>query len=436
MNILTRLAGLAKELRASPENPKISLSNPQQWLVSWLGAPTDAGVDVDEFSALRAAAVFACIRIISETIASLPVHVFESTAEGANKVRGGLYHRMLAVEPNPLMSAATFREVLTSHLAGWGNAFAEITRNGRGEPVELWPLRPDRTTPELREIGGTTRLVYKTVADDGTVRLLPSEDVLHIPLFGLDGLVGYSPIQQSRNAIGLTLASEKFGASFYKNGAIPGTVLMSPKALSDTAAKRIRESFNAAHQGSGSSHKTVVLEDGLDIKSLGIPPADAQHLENRRFQLEEIARIFRVPLSFLQSSVGNTFASSEAQDLAFAKYTILPYVVKWEQEINRKIFTGAQASKYFVKFNMNGLQRGVFRDRMEALVRSVQGGLMTPNEARALEDLPPLPGGDELYLQQNMSGIEAIADGTAGNTVKNANTDAGEPAADKTEETP
>jgi HK97 family phage portal protein len=420
MNFMNRLAGWASELRASPENPKTSLANPAEWLVSWLGNPTDSGVNVNEVSAMQSAAVYSCIRIIAETIASLPVHVFEDSAGGAAKVKAGNYHRMLAVEPNPLMSAATFREILTGHLAGWGNAYAEIVRNGRGEAMELWPLRPDRVEARLVEIDGTPRLGYKITADDGSVRVLPSVDVLHVPLFGFDGLKGYSPIAQSRNAIGLSLAAEKFGSGFYRNGATVGTVLVSPKALSDVAAKRIKESFNSNHAGTGNAHKTVVLEDGLDIKSLGIAPADAQHLENRRFQLEEIARVFRVPLSFLQSSVGNTFANSEAQDLHFAKYCILPYVTRWEQEINRKIFTGASASKYYVKFNMNGLQRGVFKDRMDALVKSVQGGVMTPNEARALEDLAPLPGGDDLYLQQNMAGIQAISDGSAGNAVTNA----------------
>jgi HK97 family phage portal protein len=442
MSIMNRLAGLVNEFRASPENPRTSLANPAEWLVSWLGSPTDSGINVNEASAMQSSAVFACIRIISETISSLPVHVFEDKAGGSAKVGAGIYHKMLTVEPNPLMSASTFREVMVSHLAGWGNCFAEIIRNGRGEAMELWPLRPDQTTPEWRDFGvegdPDIRMVYKTVSDNGTVRFLTPEDVIHVPLFGFDGLKGYSPIHQARQAIGLSLAAEKFGNKFYANNATVGTVLMSPKALSDTAARRIKESFNSAHGGVSNSHKTVVLEDGLDIKSLGIPPSDAQHLENRRFQLEEIARIFRVPLSLLQSSVGNTFASSEAQDLQFVKYCITPYIVKLEQEINRKVFTGTQASKYFIKFNLSGLMRGVYKERIEGLTKGIQSGLYTPNEARALEDLPPIKGADELFLQQNMAGVAAIADGTAGNSVTNAKDaePAAEPAATSGEETP
>ncbi|QQP93549.1 phage portal protein (plasmid) [Skermanella sp. TT6] len=437
MNILNRLAGWVSEIRSSPENPSTSLANPHEWLVSWLGGTTDSGVTVTEVSAMQSAAVFACVRVIAETVASLPLHLYENTADGSTKVSAGVYHRMLAIEPNPMQSAVSFREVMASHLAIWGNSYCEITRNGRGEAVELWPLPPDRTEPKLVEIDGSPRLVYKVVATDGAVRILPSEDVLHVPLFG-DGLKGFSPIAQSRNAIGLSMAAEKFGSSFYRNNGVPGTILMSPKALSDVAAKRIRESFNASHQGAGNAFKTMVLEDGLDVKSLGIPPADAQHLENRRFQLEEIARVFRVPLSFLQSSIGNTFASSEAQDLHFAKYCIAPYIVRIEAEINRKIFVGAAASKYFVKFNLNALMRGVYKDRIDGLTKGIQSGLYTPNEARALEDLPPVEPGDQIFLQQNMAGVQAIADGTAGNAVKNATntTDPEEPAAEDSEETP
>jgi HK97 family phage portal protein len=435
MGLLSRLAGWVEH--RSIENPRTSLANPSEWLISWLGNQTDAGISVNEESAMRSAAVFACVRVISETLSSLPVHIYERSASGSTKVEAGIYNRMLGVEPNPLMSSSTFRECLTSHLASWGNAYSEIVRNGRGEAVELWPLRPDRTLPEWRKIGDDefpTRLVYRTVGENGQVRLIRDEDVLHLRLFSPDGLIGLSPIAQSRNAIGLSMAAEKFGSTFYLNGAIPGTVLLSPKALSDKAAQRIRDSFGSRHQGAGNAHKTVVLEDGLTIESIGIPPADAQHLENRRFQLEEIARVFRVPLSFLQSSVGNTFANSEAQDIHFAKYTITPYITRWEQEINRKIFTGQQASRYYVKFNLNGLQRGVFRDRMDALVKAVQGGVMTPNEARALEDLPPMEGGDSLFLQQNLAGVQAIADGTAGNNVQNAiEADPAEPVADEGE---
>ena len=425
MGLLNRLAGWVEQ--RSIENPSTPLSNPHEWLISWVGGhQTASGVAVNEASAMQSAAVFACVRVISETISSLPVHIFERRSEGAVRVESGVYHRLLTTEVNPYMSAVTWRELMVSHLAAWGNCYSEIVRNGRGEAVELHPLRPDRTAPEWRlfkgdsDDPGTRRLVYRTVDDDGKVRLLPPEDILHVPLFGFDGLIGYSPIQKAANAIGLSLAAETFGGSFYKNNGVPGTVLLSPKTLSDKAAARIRDSFNSRHQGAANAHRTIVLEDGMQIESLGIPPATAQYLENRRFQLEEIARIFRVPLSFLQSSVGNTFANSEAQDIHFSKYCITPYCVRIEQEINRKLFTGPQAQKLYVKFNMNGLQRGVFKDRMDALVKAVQGGLMTPNEARALEDLSPIDGADELFLQQNMAGLQQIADGTAGNQVGNA----------------
>lgn len=417
MGLLTKLAGWI-EHRASPENPSTSLGNPAQWLVQWLGGGlTDSGIAVNEVSAMQSAAVYSCIRIISETIAALPVHVMERTADGSTKVSSGLQHRLLTVEPNPTMSSATFREILTGHLAGWGNGYAELIRNGRGEVMEMWPRTPDRVEPRISKAGD---LYYAVTDPDGSVRGVIAADMLHIPLFGHDGLKGYSPIQQSRNAIALSLASEKFGSSFYKNGAVPGTILTSEKPLSAVAVKNLVDSFNATHQGVGQNNKTMVLEGGVDIKTLGIPPADAQHLENRRFQLEEIARVFRVPLSFLQSSVGNTFASSEAQDLHFTKYCITPYVTRWEQELNRKVFSGQAGSRYFVKFNLNGLMRGVYKDRIDGLTRGIQSGLYTPNEARGLEDLPPISGGDSLFLQQNMAGVQAIADGTAGNAVKNA----------------
>jgi HK97 family phage portal protein len=231
----------------------------------------------------------------------------------------------------------------------------------------------------------------------GRVRLKP-EDVLHIPGLGFDGLVGYSPIAMAKNAVGMTLACEEYGASFFENGATPGGVLEHPGVLKDPA--RVRESWHAVYGGSKNAGKVAVLEEGLKYQQIGIPPEEAQFLETRKFQIDEIARLYRIPPHMVGDLDKSSFSNIEQQSLEFVKYTLDPWVIRWEQSIQKALFLPQEKKEYFVKMNVDGLLRGDYESRMKGYSIGIQNGFMCPNDIRRLEsmDLIPVEEGGEFFL--------------------------------------
>jgi len=222
--------------------------------------------------------------------------------------------------------------------------------------------------------------------------------VLHIPGLGFDGLIGYSPIAMAKNAIGLAIATEEYGAKFFANGAAPSGVLEHPGTIKDPI--RVKESWNSAYQGSANAHKIAVLEEGMKYTPIGIAPEQAQFLETRKFQIDEIARIFRVPPHMLADLEKSSFSNIEQQSLEFVKYTLDPWVVRWEQSMCRVLFSESEKSSYFIKFNVDGLLRGDYASRMSGYATARQNGWMSTNDIRELENLDrisPDLGGD-LYL--------------------------------------
>ena len=256
---------------------------------SFFFGSTTSGKTVNERTAMQTTAVYACVRILAETIASLPLQTFQHSEKGKDKALDHPLYYLLHDEPNPEMTSFVFRETLMSHLLLWGNAYAQIIRDGRGRVLALYPLLPDKITVD-RDSNG--QIFYQYQKDTGTV-ILKSDEVLHIPGLGFDGLVGYSPIAMAKNAIGMAIATEEYGAKFFANGANPGGVLEHPGVVKDP--KRVRDSWNAVYQGSGNAHRVAVLEEGMKFQSIGIPPEQAQFIETRKFQINEIARIFRIP---------------------------------------------------------------------------------------------------------------------------------------------
>ena len=313
--------------RASPKNS------------SWFSPPSfffgtsSSGKAVNEKTALQTTAVYACVRILAETIASLPFHTYRYTLNGKEKAIEHPIYYLLHSEPNPEMTSFVFRETLMSHLLLWGNAYAQIIRDGRGRVLGLYPLLPNRMSVNRNNQG---ELVYQ-YEKDGQTYFLRSYEVLHIPGLGFDGLIGYSPIAMAKNAIGMAIATEEYGAKFFANGANPGGVLEHPGVVKDPA--RIRESWNAVYQGSSNAHRVAVLEEGMKFQSIGIPPEQAQFLETRKFQLNEIARIFRIPPHMIGDLEKSSFSNIEQQSLEFVMYTLDPWVVRWEQAIQRALFT-------------------------------------------------------------------------------------------------
>ncbi len=290
-----------------------------------------------------------------------------------------------------------------SHLLLWGNAYAQIIRNARGEVVALYPLMPNKMTVD-RDSNGRLFYLYQRSNEDTPslgketqVYLAPS-DVLHIPGLGFDGLVGYSPIAMAKNAVGLAIATEEYGAKFFANGAAPGGVLEHPGTIKDP--QKIKESWNAAYQGSGNSHRVAVLEEGMKYQPIGISPEQAQFLETRKFQINEIARIFRVPPHMLADLEKSSFSNIEQQSLEFVKYTLDPWVVRWEQSMCRALLMESEKSKLFIKFNVDGLLRGDYVSRMSGYATARQNGWMSANDIRELENLDRIPAelGGDLYL--------------------------------------
>lgn len=370
-----------------------------------------SGKTVTERSAMQMTAVYACVRILSEAIAGLPVHLYKYTNNGGKEkaVKHPLYF-LLHDEPNPEMTSFVFRETLMTHLLLWGNAYAQIIRNGKGEVIGLYPLMPNRMIVDRDEKG---HIFYQYQVSDsdaptmksGTVNLKQSE-VLHIPGLGFDGLVGYSPIAMAKNAIGLSIATEEYGAKFFANGATPGGILEYPGMVKDP--DRVRDSWNKGFNGKN-SHKVAILEEGMKYTPISISPNEAQFLETRKFQINEIARIFRVPPHMVGDLEKSSFSNIEQQSLEFVKYTLDPWVSRWEQAIVRSLLSADEKTQYFVKFNVDGLLRGDYQSRMNGYAIGRQNGWMSANDIRELENLDRISeeeGGNLYLINGNMTKLK------------------------------
>ena len=373
---------------------------------------SSSGKNVNERSAMQMTAVYSCVRILSEAVASLPLHVYKYNSDGGKEkaVKHPLYF-LLHDEPNPEMTSFVFRETLMTHLLLWGNAYAQIIRNGKGEIIALYPLMPNRMTVD-RDEKGQLYYQYNTSKDDaptmkGSMVNLKPSDVLHIPGLGFDGLVGYSPIAMAKNAIGMAIACEEYGAKFFANGATPGGILEHPGTVKDP--QRVRESWTSAFGGSSNANKVAVLEEGMKYTPISISPEQAQFLETRKFQINEIARIFRVPPHMVGDLEKSSFSNIEQQSLEFVKYTLDLWVARWEQAIVRSLFSTDEKTQYFVKFNVDGLLRGDYQSRMNGYAIGRQNGWMSANDIRELENLDRIPeeeGGDLYLINGNMTKLK------------------------------
>nr|DAP60717.1 MAG TPA: Portal [Caudoviricetes sp.] len=373
----------------------------------YLGGTT-SGKAVTERSAMQMTAVYSCVRILAEAVAGLPLHLYRYTESGGKeKAIDHPLYLLLHDEPNPEMSSFVFRETLMTHLLLWGNAYAQIIRNGKNEVVALYPLMPNKMTVD-RDTNGHLYYSYnrgndEAIRDKQSTVILRPTDVLHIPGLGFDGLVGYSPIAMAKNAIGMAIACEEYGAKFFANGAAPGGVLEHPGTLKDP--QRIRESWQSTYGGTGNAHRIAVLEEGMKYTPIGISPEQAQFLETRKFQINEIARIFRVPPHMVGDLEKSSFSNIEQQSLEFVKYTLDPWVIRWEQSIMRTLLSQEEKAQYFVKFNLEGLLRGDYQSRMNGYAIGRQNGWMSANDIRELENLDRIPaeeGGDLYLINGNM----------------------------------
>lgn len=388
-----------KNFFKSRDKPKNSYDSPSY---TYFFGRSNAGKRVTDKTALQHTVVYACVRVLSEAVAQLPLHLYKYTNSGKERVPQHPLYFLLHDQPNPEMTSFRFRETLMSHILIYGNAYAQIIRNGRGEIIGLYPLTPDRIKVDRDE---HNKLIYiysrydeanPNIKTQGEI-VLKQKDVLHIPGLGFDGLVGYSPIAMAKNALGISLACEEYGASFFANGASPSGILEHPGVIKNPA--KIREAWHNAY-GSGNSHKVAVLEEGMKYQPIAIPNNEAQFLETRKFQIEEIARLYRVPLHMIGDLDHATFSNVEHLSLDFVKYSLDPWLVRWEQELMRALLSESEKGKYFIKFNVEGLLRGDYASRMQGYATARQNGWMSANDIRELEDMNMISeeNGGNLYL--------------------------------------
>ena len=370
------------------------------------GLETDAGVRVSVDGSLKYSAVFACVRILSESIAALPLVLYRRLERGKERARELALYELLHDEPNREMTSFELRELLVSHVALWGDAFCEIEYNRLGEPMGLWPLRPDRMEVERR--GGRLRYRYRVPGDNVE---LSAERIHHIRGLGFNGLRGRSPIKLHMDSVGFGLGVQEFGARYFGNGARPGVILKHPGKLSDTAYNRLKQSFNEAHQGLSNAHRAKILEEGVDLATIGVPPEEAQFLETRRFQVEEIARIYRVPPHMLADLERATFSNIEQQSLNFVMHTLQPWLVRIEQALRRDLIRPEQRGQLFVEHVLDGLLRGDTAARYAAYATGRQNGWFSVNDIRGLENMNPIEGGDVYLEPLNMVPVGQAAAG-------------------------
>ena len=332
----------------------------------------DSGERVDEKSAMQIATVYACVRLLAETVAGLPLHLYRYTDDsehGKERAKNHPLYKLLYRQPNPDMTSFSFRETLMTHLLLYGNAYAQIIRDGKNTILSLYPLLPE------------------------------NDEIFHIPGLGFNGLVGFSPIAMMKNSLGTTLAVEKYGSAFFKNGAQPSGVLEHPGVLKNP--EKIRENWSDVYGGPNNAHKVAVLEEGMQYKAISLPPEDSQFLSTRQFGVNEICRIFRVPPHMVQDLEHATFSNIEHQSIDFVVHTLTPWLVRFEQAIIKDLLLPEEQDTVFPKFNVDGLLRGDYQSRMQGYATGISNGFLSPNDIHRLENMDLIPaekGGDDYYL--------------------------------------
>jgi len=356
--------------------PANSLSTSQK--IFW-GGTTTSGAIVTEQTAMQTSAVFACVRVLSEAVASLPLHIYRYENDGSRVLHDHYLTRLLHKAPNPEMSSFIFRETMMSHLLIYGNAYAQIIRDGGGKPLAIYPLQAHKMDVNRGDNG---KIYYTYWRDRDEFRshnksdsiIFRCDEILHIPGLSFDGLVGISPIAYNRNSIGLSLSAEEYGASFFSNNASPGGVLEHPGTLENQEA--IRNTWESLYGGSTRHHRVAVLEEGMKFHPITIPPDQAQFLETRKFQLNDIARIFRVPPHMIGDLEKSSFSNIEQQSLDFVRNTLNPWVVRWEQQMDNSLILPSEQDRVFIKFNVDGLLRGDYETRMKGYAVGFKNGFI------------------------------------------------------------
>ena len=360
----------------------------------------NSGEQVDEKSAMQIATVYACVRLLAESVAQLPLHLYRVTEpDGQEKANDHPLYKILFREPNPEMTSFSYWEAVMTHLLLWGNSYSQVIRDGKNAVLGLYPLLPENVEIDRTE-NGELYYIYHAYTNEvpGETNkdiIFRRDEILHIPGLSFNGLVGFSPIAMMKNSLGTTMAVERYGSAFFKNGAQPAGVLEHPGTLKDP--QKIRNDWVKAYGGAGNAHRVAVLEEGMSYKPISLPPEDSQFLSTREFGVEEICRIFRVPPHMVQDLKRATFSNIEHQSIDFVVHTLDPWLVRIEKAIVKDLLVEEEKDLYFPKFNVDGLLRGDYKSRMDGYSIGISTGIISPNEARRKENMHPLSedeGGD------------------------------------------
>lgn len=400
MNILGKFKHFIRNLGLSDEKAW----NPSLWNLS----RSLSGETVTESTALTYSAVWNAVSLISGTIAALPLHLMQSKGKTHRIIDDRPLYRLMHDNPNPYMTAPAFRECMMAHILTWGNGYAEIVRNGMGEVVELWPITPNRVKVMMQD----GKIVFSITRNHESDLILPRDKVLHIPGLGYDGYVGYSVISvMAQKSIGLSMALESFGSLYFGQWTHPGLILSHPGQLSPQARANLTESFIEGTSGLMNSHKVKILEEGMKIEKLGIPPEDSQFLQSRLFQIAEVARWFNLPPHKLKDLSKSSFNNIEQEQISFVQDAILPWLVRLEANYNMQLLTPSERSlsgygRVYFKHIVEGLLRGDTASRGAFYTVMLDRGVFSINEVRELEDKDPIEGGDIHFVQMNMQNLK------------------------------
>ena len=380
-----------------------SLSDPNNWIAKLAQSLTKAGVDVNSQKALAVSTVFACVRVISETIASLPLMIYRRTADDREAVRDhALYPLLHDLGPNPWQTAPEFWEMQIGHNVLRGNAYSYIIRNGAGQVVGLIPLPPDNVNIEtIINDFKNPQIFYSfnIMGYSGPVRI-PADEIWHLKGMSSDGFTGLSPLTLARESMGLSIAAEEHGSVYFKNGAKASGIAQYPGRLKEESYQRFKKSIQDAISGDN-KFKVLFLEAGATWTNIGLTNEDSQFLETRQFQVEDLARFFRVPTILIgHPDKASTYASAEQFMISFVTHTIRPWLVRIEKSIQKYLLTEKEQSDYYAEFNIDGLLRGDAKSRAEFYASGIQNEWLSPDEARKKENMPPRADGKGKYLSK------------------------------------
>jgi len=401
---MTNLLKNILNLRGNPNNPEFPLSSPANWFIDWMGGITKSGVTVTPENSLGLPGFWRAVSLWSKTIGALPLQVYKDNNGNKEAFKQHPTYNLLHSKPNDKMTSYIWRMTSMIHVLLYGDAYSLIEFNGAVRPISLMPWHPTNVSVKEDETG---KIWYVFRTNPGKDAVLDASNVIHIKGFSTDGVKGKSLITALKENIGLGLAAQEFGAGFYKKGAKLDGLITMPKPLSKPGLQNLRQTWRETYEGTD-GERVGILDNGMDYKNIGIPPEDSQYIQTRKFSVTDIARVTDIPPPLLYDLERATFSNIEELISSFVKFSLTPWLINWEQEINDKLFFNSEKNTIFAEFNIEGLLRGDITKRFESYQKAIQSGIMTPNQAARKENLPTYPGGDRHFMPMNVQPIEDI----------------------------